>query len=222
VKACFLFVVLVIGVADFLYTRQVRLASVAFLYAILQLQADAAAARFARAGFRADTGTDPAAGRAEPERASASAAPEDEDEAETIRVRPLRGGKMPHYESYASHARPDAEDRTAPRALPPPMEAKQKAERETRRDETSARKRKASSPGPSPFLRIPNFRGASHEVLGVKENSATRTILRAFRHWIKKYHPDHRGEGVGGEQARLLAGAKETLLEKRKQSRRAA
>lgn len=196
--------VLVIGVADFLYTRQVRLASVAFLYAILQLQADAAAARFARAGFRTDTDTDPSNDPAE-------------DEAEPIRVRPLRGAKMPRYESYASHAQPDAEDRTAPRALPPPREAKQSAEREAQ-----TRKKKTASPGPSPFLRIPNFRGASHEVLGVKENSATRTILRAFRHWIKKYHPDHRGEGAGGEQARLLAGAKETLLEKRKQSRRAA
>ena len=70
----------------------------------------------------------------------------------------------------------------------------------------------------------PNFRGRAHEVLGVRENAATRTIVNAFRRLAKRFHPDQaRGlpAEMANERMHKISEAKERLLERRR-SRRAA
>ena len=71
---------------------------------------------------------------------------------------------------------------------------------------------------------LPNFHGRAHEVLGVEENAATRTIVHAFRHWIKRFHPDQARDlpaALANAKVRQLTDAKELLLERRR-ARRAA
>lgn len=44
----------------------------------------------------------------------------------------------------------------------------------------------------------PNFLGAPHEVLGIARDASKEEIDAAYRHWIKRYHPDrvaHLGPG---------------------------
>lgn len=41
-----------------------------------------------------------------------------------------------------------------------------------------------------PEFRSPNFHGKPHEVLGIPSQSDPATINAAFRHWMKRYHPD--------------------------------
>lgn len=73
-----------------------------------------------------------------------------------------------------------------------------------------------------PFFQAPNFRGRPHEVLGIRENAATSLIVKAFRHWIKIYHPDHgQKTEAATEKTRQLTSAKEALLEERKRKRTA-
>ena len=53
-------------------------------------------------------------------------------------------------------------------------------------------------------FRPPNFRGKAHEVLGISADSDGETVDKAYKFWIKKYHPD-RVTHLGGqyiEQAR--------------------
>ena len=61
--------------------------------------------------------------------------------------------------------------------------------------------------------------GKAHEILGISEQAATRTILRAFRYWVKRFHPDN-ARGLSPETAanntRKLTEAKSVLLLKRK------
>lgn len=102
-------------------------------------------------------------------------------------------------------------------------------------------KREASRPAPpkpaprpampaplpaQPEIRYPNFHGRPHEVLGIAENAATKLIVKAFRKWIQKFHPDHTPGDSGKEHATLharqLSAAKEALLERRKREKRAA
>ena len=55
----------------------------------------------------------------------------------------------------------------------------------------------------NPF-EYPNFRGAPHEILGIPLTADVETINKAFKFWIKRYHPD-RVAHLGGryvEQAR--------------------
>ena len=50
-----------------------------------------------------------------------------------------------------------------------------------------------SQPKPAPRraeFQLPNFRGKPHEVLGVPANADADLIGRAYKHWIKRYHPD--------------------------------
>lgn len=59
----------------------------------------------------------------------------------------------------------------------------------------------------APSFKVPNFRGKPHEVLGVPANADVSLVNRAFKHWIKRYHPDrvaHLGAGYV-EQARRRA-----------------
>jgi len=73
-----------------------------------------------------------------------------------------------------------------------------------------------------PFFQAPNFHGRPHEVLGIRENAATSLIVKAFRHWIKIYHPDHSQKSKAAtERTRQLTSAKETLLDERKRKRTA-
>ncbi|MGZ3670492.1 MAG: DnaJ domain-containing protein, partial [Bdellovibrionota bacterium] len=75
------------------------------------------------------------------------------------------------------------------------------------------------APARRPFPPAPNFQGSAHEVLGVAENAATRTIVNAFRHWVKRFHPDHAPIlplAEANAKVRQLAGAKELLLDRRR------
>lgn len=64
-----------------------------------------------------------------------------------------------------------------------------------------------------------------HEILGVPREAATRTIVNAFRRWIKLVHPDNAKGGKAPElanfQARMITEAKRKLLEDRR-SKKAA
>lgn len=56
-------------------------------------------------------------------------------------------------------------------------------------------------------FQVPNFRGKSHEILGIPFGSSKELVLRAYKHWIKRYHPD-RVSHLGAkyvEQARRRA-----------------
>jgi DnaJ-domain-containing protein 1 len=56
-------------------------------------------------------------------------------------------------------------------------------------------------------FRVPNFHGRAHEILGVPQGAPRDLVLRAYKHWIKRYHPD-RVSHLGGkyvEQARRRA-----------------
>lgn len=78
--------------------------------------------------------------------------------------------------------------------------------------------------GPRRLPASPNFRGPAHEVLGVSEDSRTRTIVSAFRHWIKRFHPDQAQDlpaELANARVQRLTEAKELLLERRR-SRKAA
>jgi len=50
--------------------------------------------------------------------------------------------------------------------------------------------------------------------------------VKAFRYWIKEYHPDHLKPGQemrrATERARTITNAKESLLDRRRQMRKAA
>jgi DnaJ-domain-containing protein 1 len=67
-------------------------------------------------------------------------------------------------------------------------------------------KEKPEPVAPQEF-RVPSFRGPPHEVLGIPANADVSLVNRAFKHWIKRYHPDrvtHLGKGYV-EQARRRA-----------------
>jgi DnaJ-domain-containing protein 1 len=56
-------------------------------------------------------------------------------------------------------------------------------------------------------FRTPNFRGKPHEILGVPQGAPRELVMRAYKHWIKRYHPD-RVAHLGGnyvDQARRRA-----------------
>lgn len=56
-------------------------------------------------------------------------------------------------------------------------------------------------------FRVPNFHGKAHDILGVPAGSPRELVMKAYKHWIKRYHPD-RVAHLGGkyvEQARRRA-----------------
>jgi hypothetical protein len=79
--------------------------------------------------------------------------------------------------------------------------------------------RPGSTASACPF-RAPRFEGEPHEVLGVKRDADISTIQAAYKHWIKRYHPDrveHLGPGYLRQatlRAELLNRAKSAMLEK--------
>ena len=47
-------------------------------------------------------------------------------------------------------------------------------------------------------FRTPKFHGRPHEVLGIEKNADEEIVMRAYKYWIKRYHPDrvqHLGAG---------------------------
>lgn len=65
----------------------------------------------------------------------------------------------------------------------------------------------------------PNFKGRAHEILAVDENASTRTILSAFRHWIKRFHPDQNPFTASPDlnlKAQRITEAKNFLIEQRR------
>jgi hypothetical protein len=101
---------------------------------------------------------------------------------------------------------------------PKRAEAKKEAKAETPRKPAEPKKK-------APF-RAPKFHGAPHEVLGLDLDANTNMIKKAFRHWIKEFHPDHAKPGRDAQRAtdraRHLNQAKDSLLDRRKQMRKAA
>ena len=72
----------------------------------------------------------------------------------------------------------------------------------------------------------PKFRGSPEEILGVSHQAHTKTIIKAFRYWMKELHPDHHATESPTKQkeysffAQKIIRAKETLLEKRRQAQK--
>lgn len=99
----------------------------------------------------------------------------------------------------------------------------QPQEKNSRTTAQAAPKAPASArPSKEEEIRRPKFGGRPHEVLGIAENAATRLIVKAFRQWIRQYHPDHlppHARENATRQARQLNEAKEHLLERRKRLR---
>lgn len=78
----------------------------------------------------------------------------------------------------------------------------------------------AASEKKSPNFKVPNFNGAAHEILGISQDASVEEVSAAYRHWIKRYHPDrvtHLGRQYV-EQARRRAEqlntARQFLLER--------
>ena len=81
-----------------------------------------------------------------------------------------------------------------------------------------AEKAEKPAPGPAPEFQIPNFRGRPHEILGISPGAPRELVLRAYKHWIKRYHPDrvaHLGETYVAQarrRAEQLNTARDELL----------
>lgn len=106
-----------------------------------------------------------------------------------------------------------------------PLGAKKKPEPKRAEPKKPEIKKAAAPPKkPAPLPQSPRFNGKPHEVLVVKENAHTQTIIKAFRHWVKKYHPDHAHSPTetqsANERTRCLTAAKEKLIAHRKEMRK--
>lgn len=70
------------------------------------------------------------------------------------------------------------------------------------------------------IFRTPNFAGAPHEILGIPRNATKEQVMGAYKHWIKRYHPDrvqHLGPAYvkqANERAEQLTEARVVLLKK--------
>lgn len=70
------------------------------------------------------------------------------------------------------------------------------------------------------IFRAPNFAGRPHEVLGIPQNATKEQVLAAYKHWIKRYHPDrvqHLGPGYvkqANQRAEQLNDARVILLKR--------
>jgi len=185
------------ALVELFFYQQFGIALAGGLYLFLSFQAEHSARRLAVQGLRYP----------------ASAPPrkrwnECEAEEKEIKVGPLGGGAA--RETY----------RPKSTALPPPKPPREEARRKERPRER-ARQVPPRAPSPTP----PRPR-EPHELLGVPREAATRTIVRAFRRWIKQVHPDTAGSGKASAaqanaQARLITEAKNRLLEGRRNLRNA-
>jgi hypothetical protein len=213
VQTAFLIILGSIGLVDFAFSSEKSIAPVALLFVFLQVQANIAAARFLRDGLKKPDEPfeypDWYTGKPMKEKA-----PEEKKVGEHLNVIPLAGKRKSGFEKKTETKH----------------ETKNDSRREPRQDPKPEPKIEAARAAPSspsqektrPFFRLPKFTGSPHEVLGIQENAATRLIVQAFRHWIKRYHPDHArpsAQAESTEKARQLNLAKESLLERRKRLR---
>ncbi|MCO5143452.1 MAG: DnaJ domain-containing protein [Oligoflexia bacterium] len=74
-----------------------------------------------------------------------------------------------------------------------------------------------------PKFSLPKFYGTPTETLGISSNAKTQTILSAFRHWIKKHHPDtastEEEKKISNQKSILLTEAKKAALLNRKKQK---
>jgi hypothetical protein len=195
-----------LAMIELLFYKQFGVLLVGGLYFGLAMQADWAAGRLLK------NGDVDANGKPRKRRHWSEDEPVENEE---LHVNPLGGSRT--VEPDTAYA-PPPPPREAPALsiAPPPAAAFEVQPARRARDTRPAELRKLPS--------IPNFRGQAHEVLGVSENARTRTIVNAFRHWIKRFHPD-RAQDLAPELAnrrvQRLTEAKELLLERRR-SRKAA
>lgn len=207
------------------FYKQFGIVVVGFLYFMLSLQADRAANKFLRDGFRWSIPT-----RQSERRRRLEEAAEDEH----IAVDPLSTGRAEGAPSAGSQpGQPGFY--TSMRTDPKPEEVPVETVRLTRPSmfrigaQTTTTASQAGQIPPASEERpalpaAPNYRGRAHEVLAVPENAATRTIKRAFRFWIKKVHPDHNGGAAGplsNMRVQRITEAKDLLLERRRTKRSA-
>jgi hypothetical protein len=203
----FLWVILGVSLADFFLNGRFTAAGLALLYVALKIQAEYAAQKFIRE--------------------SAGSLPKQEgihsSEAEDsyVDVAPLRGkGKAPKENGFANMVQQIEE--TTKRIffssaqqlsgkVPAPNKINPTGSHRTRSYKPSAKKIPKLEPLP---FRHPNFRGEPHQTLGIQREAKTRTILKAFRFWIKRFHPDLAGQSQ--QQARALTEARDRLLSSRK------
>lgn len=72
-----------------------------------------------------------------------------------------------------------------------------KIQLEFRPDPKDAEEKPKATPSKAPEFFAPNFYGKPHEVLGLRKDPSKEQVLKAYKHWIKRYHPDrvaHLGE----------------------------
>lgn len=209
------------AIGEYIVTGRLSLGGAALVYVVLRLQAERAANHFAKYGKDGPPAPPWHAPEEEPLEpwVKVDAPPPDPE----IKVAPL-GAKRKQKQYYGP--RPEEAPREqAARVLPfPAAEAKKAPAPPPPRPNAAASA--AARPRDAEGFTEPRFHGAPHEVLGVEREAGTQQILRAFRHWIKKHHPDHvtaNGAVQAGDRARKLHEAKNALLKARqKRSDKAA
>lgn len=190
----FVTVLIAVSLVDIFFHRGVGVAPMALLYVGLKIQADRAADLLFKRGL-----SRPVSDLREP---SWMPSPEEDPFAtplqDSLRLEAPKAEKKREEPRAAKKATPRPQAKPSPAAPAKPKE---------------------------PF-RLPKFHGAPHEVLGIESDANTNVIVKAFRHWIKEYHPDHLKAGQemrrATERARTITSAKESLLDRRRQMRKAA
>jgi len=202
-----------LGIIDIFFSNQMGIGPIVLFFIAVKTQADLAANKFLREGLKFPVKKGPL-----------EAPPE-----EGFHFEPPKWGKedIPRWSSYE---RPKSEEPRAEnkKESSKPQEARsQKPIKENRSTAPNPISKTATQSKPKQSSRsdfkLPKFLGKPHEVLGIRENAATITIVSAFRHWIKKHHPDKVGSSAVGanDHAIKLNSAKETLLEQRKRLKKA-
>jgi hypothetical protein len=198
-----LFIVLTAAAAwEFFVTGQFGIALVSGIYMALAVQAESAANRFLKYGLYPN-------GVPAYAFASQKASAQKAEAGAVLKTQPLGRTKNSSYE--------------APKQEKPKAKTQPSSQKPESKPASARAPEKASVKAPQ-VPRAPRFDGRPHEVLGVRENAATQTIVGAFRHWIKQYHPDHAHTPEqakhANEHTRCLASARQNLLERRKQLRK--
>lgn len=203
-----------LGIVDIIFSNQVGLGPIILFFLAVKTQADLAANKFLREGLKI------------PVKASAAEPPPEEG----FHFEAPKWGKedIPGWTSYEQqppkekiHALPRSESKKESGQPKEAKPASQKVFTSPKAREDKPMTPKQSSRGE---FKLPKFLGKPHEVLGIRENAATMTIVSAFRHWIKKHHPDKVGpaSAMANDHAIKLNSAKETLLEQRKRLKKPA
>lgn len=182
------------------YSAQGRfgIAMVTGLYFFLLMQAEHAAKRYLKYGLLMPVPVGP----------DRQEAPKKKFTVEDVLEVPRLGERKSSDWQAKAEARKRQEKKSEPKA-----EAKQETKQQPKTELPKAE--------PKPQPKAPDFRGRPHEVLAVNQNAATQTIVRAFRKWVKEYHPDHartvKEAQSANEHTRCLTDAKDKMLQKRKQ-----